>query len=268
MRLLTIILLSLLQATGPAITGRITTTDGQAIAGATVKSQRFNSLGGYASVEVHTDSDGKFSLAADGKVLFARKPGFLPVTRILGSADKGPAEKDVHVALEPISEARTLQIPDCREIYGVDRKALVLRKFKPKGVTLYGDSHLYPVPDDARVEHMSDIDYGTDDVFFRGKHKTRLRIYHGSMWIGFYPDIHLFDNVAEFSERALSTGENSEEISGSLKNGNKFRWVGAFNGEISYYDAPAAAAAYFDRIIDHGCLAKVDGASLKLGKDE
>jgi hypothetical protein len=256
MRLLTIILLSLIQGASPTITGHITSTDNQAIAGATVMSQRLNSLGGYSSVEAQTDSDGKFSLAVDGRVLFVRKAGFVPVTRILGSADKGPAGRNVQVTLEPVSDDKTLYIPRCQKLYGVENRALVLRKFKPKGVILYGDSHLYPVPDNARVEHMSDNDYGVDDVVFRGNHKTRLRIYRGMMWIGFYPDIHLFDNAAEFSERALSTGENSEEIRGTLRNGNKFRWVGAFNGEIFYYDAPLAAAAYFDRIIDQGCLAK------------
>jgi hypothetical protein len=67
---------------------------------------------------------------------------------------------------------------------------------------------------------------------------------------GEYPDVHLFDNVKEFTERALSTGENTEELKGSLKDESRFRCVGASSGDVFYYDVTSEAAEYFDRIID------------------
>lgn len=81
-----------------------------------------------------------------------------------------------------------------------------------------------------------------------------MGIHWGLFWIGDYPDVHLLDNVVEFTERALSTGENAEDIHGTLGNGQKFRWVGASMGDAFYYDVSSAAAAYFDRIIDQGCI--------------
>lgn len=74
------------------------------------------------------------------------------------------------------------------------------------------------------------------------------------LYIGDYPDIYLFDNAATFTERALSTGEDAEEIRGTLEDGNRFRWVGASRGAVFYRDVTPQAAEYFDRIIDRGCI--------------
>jgi hypothetical protein len=41
----------------------------------------------------------------------------------------------------------------------------------------------------------------------------------------------------------------------TLKNGHRFRWAGASRGAVFYYyDVTLESAAFFDRIIDQGCI--------------
>jgi hypothetical protein len=237
------------QSSSPLLSGRIVDSNGQGVPDVAVLSQLFNPTGGYSTVKTHTNQDGRFSFAADGKVIFVRKAGFVPLTHMLTQD-----EKQVQIVLEPVSELKTLNVPSCQDMYGVDRQILSSHKFKPKGVTLYGEAHLYPVPDNAAVEHKSDIDYGAEIVSYRKGRKNHMLIYRGYSYLGEYPDVHLFDNVNEFTERALSTAENTEEIKGTLKNGHRFRWIGASFGTAFYHDVTSEAAEYFDRIIDKGCI--------------
>jgi hypothetical protein len=237
------------QSTVPSLTGRVTTSDGQPVPGAAVITQHFNAGGGYGSVESKTLADGQFSLAAGGKVLFVRKSGYVPTSRILASD-----QDDLQVIMEPVSDARTMRVLACKDTYGFDRQTLKNSKLWPKGAQFYGDTHLYPVPQRLRVEDHNDIDYAFHVVFFPKGKKNRMLIHSGSLWGAYYPDLHFFENVMEFTERALGTGENAEEIQGTLKNGHKFRWLGGATSEISYYDVTPEAAAFFDRIIDQGCI--------------
>lgn len=237
------------QSSRQILLGRVVDTSGQPVSAAVVSGQLFNSLGGYSSVKTNSNPDGQFSLAADGKVIFVRKAGFIPLTHMLMRD-----EKELQIVLEPASELKTLNVPSCQDMYGVDREILSSHKFKPKGVTLYGEAHLYPVPDNAAVEHQSDVDYGAHVVSSPKGRKNHMLIYWGFSYVGAYPDVHLFDNVVTFAERALSTAEDAEEIRGTLKNGHKFRWVGASLGSVFYYDVTPQAAEYFDRIIDKGCI--------------
>jgi hypothetical protein len=237
------------QSSRHVLSGRVVDSSGQPVSGSVVSSQLFNDLGGYSSVKTNSNSDGQFSLAADGKVVFVRKAGFVPFTHMLVRD-----EQQLRLILEPLSDLTTMHVQGCQDMYGVDRQILSSHKFKPKGVTLYGDAHLYPVPDSAAVEHKSDVDYGAEIVSYRKGRKNHMLIYRGYSYLGEYPDVHLFDNVNEFTERALSTAENTEEIKGTLKNGHQFRWIGASFGTAFYYDVTSEAAEYFDRIIDKGCI--------------
>ncbi|HEY2363722.1 MAG TPA: carboxypeptidase-like regulatory domain-containing protein [Candidatus Angelobacter sp.] len=237
------------QSSSPLLSGRIVDSNGHAVPDVAVLSQLFNPTGGYSTVKTHTNPDGQFSLAADGKVVFVRKAGFVPFTHVLARD-----ERQVQLVLEPLSQLKTLHVAGCWDTYGVNRQVLSSHKFNPKGVTLYGEAHLYPVPNNAAVEHQSDVDYGAHIVSSPKGRKNRMFIYWGFSYIGDYPNVHLFDNVVAFTERALSTAEDTEEIKGTLKNGHKFRWVGASLGSVFYHDVTPQAAEYFDRIIDQGCV--------------
>jgi hypothetical protein len=237
------------QSSRQVVSGRVVDTSGQPVSAAVVSGQLFNNLGGYSRVKTNSKPDGRFSLAADGKVVFVRKAGFVPFTHVLVRD-----EKQLRLVLEPLSDLTTMHVQGCRKMYGVDSQTLSLRKVKPKDVTLYGEAHLYPVPDNAAVEHTSDLDYGAHIVSYPKDSKNQMVIYWGLLYIGDYPDIYLFDNAATFTERALSTGEDAEEIKGTLKDGNRFRWVGASRGVVFYRDVTPQAAEYFDRIIDRGCI--------------
>ena len=237
------------QSSRHVLSGRVVDSSGQPVSGSVVSSQLFNDLGGYSSVKTNSNSDGQFSLAADGKVVFVRKAGFVPFTHMLVRD-----EQQLRLILEPLSDLTTMHVQGCQEMYGVGSQLLTSRKVKPKGVTLYGEAHLYPVPDNATVEHKNDADYGAHIVSYPKDRKNHMVIYWGLLYIGDFPDIYLFDNVATFTERALSTGEDAEEIRGTLKDGNRFRWVGASRGVVFYRDVTPQAAEYFDRIIDRGCI--------------
>lgn len=237
------------QSGNPGLTGTVTTADGHPVAGAAVLTQEFNQGGGYGNVEVKTGEDGRFSTITGGKVLYVRKPGFVPLSRKLQ-----PGETDLRIIVEPVSEERTMRIPGCMERYRLSGETLSNRKLWPKGMRFLGLWHVYPVPKSLHIKSRTDTDYGIHLISYPKNKKVRMGIHWGLMWGGHYPYLELYKNAATFTERALNTGENTEEIRGTLSNGNKFRWVGGRTSDAFYDDAPPEAAAFFDKIIDQGCF--------------
>jgi hypothetical protein len=91
---------------------------------------------------------------------------------------------------------------------------------------------------------------------YRGKHILRIgsgAYEHSPLPRGINP----FESQ-DFTERGwVSDGalEFGVDYSGTLKNGNRWRWIGDRRYDaVSYFDVPPKAARYFDRIIETMCV--------------
>lgn len=237
-----------LQAPPSSLTGQIKTSDGQPVAGAVVVTQKYFPNGGFSEVKATTSEDGRFSILPGGKVLFVRKDGFVPLAHTLQ-----PNQTQIDITLELLSREKTFFVPDCFETYGLTWKTAYNEKLRPKHIEFHGLGHIYPVPRSVLVERYRDEDFVTDFVIYPRRTKYKMVIHGGGLWGANYPRPDFFENLAEFSERALSTGEIGEEIRATLKNGHKSRWVGGMTSDAFYYNVTPQAAAFFDSIIDHGC---------------
>jgi hypothetical protein len=244
---------TLLLLTGVALraqlTGSVLSESGQPIADALVATQEFNPGGGYGRVEAHTDAEGRFHLEHSGKVVFVRQQGFKPLSYVLHDG-----ESTLQLTLQRLTPADTLNLPSCSQMYQVKDPATPWKPAAPKGMVIYGFLHKFAVSKKVSARHKFDVDYGTHEFAYPGNKKEKLLAYSGAMWGGYYPDIDLFKNSVSFSERLVNTGEDTEEIRGTLANGHKWRWMGGATDEISYYDVSPQAAEYFDRIIDRVCM--------------
>lgn len=234
---------------GDSLTGRVVGPNGQGLAGATVRTQHFFKTGGHNEPEVLTAADGTFTLPSGGQVIFVRKDGFTPLTYMLRSQDHA-----IQLRLQTQSPDSTFSLPACSEKYHVEDQDLVRGKHVPKGIRLLGFSHLLPIPVKTEIKNRHDIDYGVHVISFPHNKKEHMVTHDGPVWGAFYPPVDLLKNLTQVQERALSTGENSEEMRGVLSNGRKFRWIGGKFDDVYYYDVSREAAIFFDDIIDQMCF--------------
>jgi hypothetical protein len=247
---LLICLITLAQSNpGDTLTGRVLGPDGQALVGAVVRTQHFFKGGGYDGREATTAPDGTFSLPSGGRVVFVRKSGFVPFTYMLRSR-----EDALQLTLQPLGPDSIFNLPTCSEKYHVADEDLVRGKHVPAGIRLFGFSHLLPVPVKTKVKDYHDVDYGVHVISFPRNKKEHMITHDGPLWGAYYPFVDLLKNVTHVQERALSTGEDSEEMRGVLSNGHKFRWIGGRFDDAYYYDVSSEAANFFDHIIDQMCF--------------
>lgn len=234
---------------GDTLTGRVLEPDGHGLAGAVVLTQHFFDTGGYNEPEVTTAADGSFSLPLGGSIVFVRKTGFVPFAYfLLGQEHK------LEVTLHPVTSDSTFNLPTCSEKYHVQDQDLIRGRHVPKNVRLLGFSHLLPIPVEARIKNSHDIDYSKHVISFPHNKKEHMITHDGPLWGAYYPSVNLLKNVAHLQERALSTGEDSEEMRGVLSNGHRFRWIGGNFDDAYYYDVSPEAAEFFDHIIDQMCF--------------
>ena len=165
-----------------------------------------------------------------------------------------PNEQALQLTMQSVSPDSTFNLPTCSDKYHVQDEDLVRGKQVPKDIRLLGFSHLLPVPVKTHVKDYHDIDYGMHVISFPRNKIEHMITHDGPLWGAYYPFVDLLKNVIHLQERALSTGEDSEEMRGVLSNGNKFRWIGGRFDDAYYYDVSPEAAIFFDRIIDEMCF--------------
>lgn len=113
------------------------------------------------------------------------------------------------------------------------------------------------VPRRAVLVKGKDIDYSSYRIGLKGaKTEWLAGIYGPSATSGTVSDKWLTDSV-ESKQRVWRAGQyEGVDAKGKLKNGKFWRYFGHLGEAIEYYDVSAAAASYFDSIIDSACFSE------------
>lgn len=124
---------------------------------------------------------------------------------------------------------------------------------------LIGDRFRIQVPKKAILKKGQDVDYSQ---YFIGFGKKRNRVWLSGI---FGPLATSGKPTKDYTESSLEVMqktwvfegfEEGVDIKGKLKNGNYWRYFGAFGEAIKYYDVSLEAANYFDSILDGICYQK------------
>ena len=112
------------------------------------------------------------------------------------------------------------------------------------------------VPKDTVFKKVRDIDYEAWGIPF-GAPTNRIELtgYSGlNVGNGEVTRFYL-DGSRKFSRRYWRHNKQGGiDGRGTLKNGRFWRYFGMFGETLSYYNVPAHAASYFDRILDSACF--------------
>ena len=148
LKLLALILWSLI-ANAAELSGTVKTQSGEPL------SDVYVHFGRSMNAIIKTDEKGKFSFATSSKVIFFRRVGYQPLTKII---DTVVTEIDV-------------------VMLGSDATEIVLKSCAPKisKDKLVGRSFILKVPDDAKSVRGFDVDYGYFSISKKfGKEKKLL----------------------------------------------------------------------------------------------
>lgn len=179
--------------------------------------------------DARTADDGRFSLEKPARLIRFSKAGYRPVTK--------PTRADrLEIVLQATSDS-VWSPPAC----------------SPNSVRRFGETMMFTAPPGARLHTTSDVDYRTVAVLSRG---SALEFGTGPHWTYGLPVVQIFEAMMLVQERDVQTpwGDPGAEYRGIRANGKHWRAVYLFGQSISYDDADAIAAKYFDGIIDSLCL--------------
>jgi len=215
-------------------TGRVTSEDGQPVAGAKVCSATWFCI--------RTDEQGVFRIDeqpyTSRSVLHFSADGFSPTTRWFPEV-----HRDVTLAKGSIPAWR---IPKCGA--------------KGRGQWI-GDGLVVLVPSGASVRKGSDVDYWIKDIRFSPT--ERLRVGGGPNWSTGLPSPESLKLSVETSERELTADKEVEatsifgvDVRGTYADGTKWRFIGNAFLTFTYERVSPEAAAFFDRILGTLCCCR------------
>jgi hypothetical protein len=122
-----------------------------------------------------------------------------------------------------------------------------------KSATDLGNTIKLRAPKGAIVRHGSDADY-VEYSIARGKDSWLHGIWGVAATGGQVPD-RLIKSSVEVTVRTWTFRDiQGPDAKGRLPNGNYWRFLAMFGEAVEYYDVPADAAIYFDRILDDACF--------------
>jgi hypothetical protein len=126
----------------------------------------------------------------------------------------------------------------------------------PANQKLVGFNIKLSVPNDMSVNVSQDVDYEVYRILFgSGNNGFQLSGFSGlNVGNGEVTRFYL-DGSRKFTRRYWRHDKrHGVDARGTLKNGRFWRYFGMFGETLSYYNVPADAAAYFDRILDSACF--------------
>jgi hypothetical protein len=219
------------------VSGRVTDSKGQPLSEALVIGLHHGGEIGYIDIRVQTDRDGRYQLTSVGKVLFFRKIGYRPFTKVR-SADE--AVVDASLALEDSG----WKLSNC-----------TAKEQNKQG--RYGSRLLFRVPSGTKVKKgKPDADNWKVFILFPGNHKEQLTIWSGPLlgggftstaWEGWFLD------GSAISEKSDPEG-GAMDVRGELPGGKRWRSLSWPTDIAQYHDVSADAARFFDQILDSGCV--------------
>jgi hypothetical protein len=125
-----------------------------------------------------------------------------------------------------------------------------------KSQKFVGDRLRLPLPKGAIIKTGRDIDYEDYYIGF-GVKKNRVWLsgIYGPTATGGKVSNQWLTGSNDITQRIwkFSGGGEGIDVKGKLANGNYWRYLGQYGEAIKYYDVPAEAAAYFDKIIENLC---------------
>ncbi len=192
--------------------------------------------------ETKTNSDGLFTFATTIKkpVIFISHAGYRPAVRVIGSAGE-----QVHIELEPEASS-TWWVTTCsyeRPVGKVIGPFDGLRINLPKGVRYQ--------------TRPGDIDYVIGTIEFGIWNPQQLEFWIGPSASGPRPPSDLIEESREIKLRYWRSVDKAREgvdARGSDVKGRQWRHVNIGSTGIMYRQASAAAAKFFDGIIDSMCI--------------
>jgi hypothetical protein len=223
------------------IRGRVTSTSGAPISGATVITPLL--------FQATTNAMGEYILSPRArpdwtpKLVIFYAPGFRPLVKLLSDGDDvidgvlGPADgTERHVKACSVSKAKIQMMGSIR----------------------------FTVPLGVKTSAMTDTDYTLTNIVYRSNGKPyALRIWEGSSCCNGRP---LNDNDVVASAGTMSTWIFADptdasrrfgglDMRGKRANGTNWRTLGPpLGSQIEYKDVPDAVSAVFDAIIDSMCV--------------
>jgi hypothetical protein len=218
---ISILLLTSRGATAQGITGHVTSSSGEPVAGVTVWDFPWD--------KATTDTQGRFSLnARDSKIRFQMN-GYSPLTTFINQGSS------VSVVMEKATDALWTP-PVC--------------KLTPEW--FHGEQMAFRSAKHANIKRSFDVDYGIVRVRYK---KNALWIGYGGTWSWGYPPDDFFQNLSELHERDVEyiLDVPTAEYRGKRTDGTYFRFIGKFMETIQYDHATKEQADYFDAIMDTLC---------------
>ena len=219
------------------LTGRVTDAAGKPIASVLVGGFHKLQGGGYRTDRVETDSDGHYRLNDGGRVIFFRKLGFRPVTKLPSSTDSV-----LNVTLE--EQESDWILPRCTPgIEKVDKH--------------YGDNLIFLVPPGTEVkEGTPDDDNWKVWLLFPEDHQPRLLIWSGGLLGGgiiYFPEESWFLDGSVISEKS-DPKHGAMDVRGKMPDGRNWRSLSFISDIAEYHGASDQAARFFDEVLDAACL--------------
>ncbi len=215
------------------VSGRVLSESGEPISGASVISVREGETGYLAKNETNTDKAGKFRLASRGSVLLTTQPGFIPDFHPLAAG-----EGAVVLTLKPLSAEPPISFLACPSKAGDNDYPI-------------GFSHRIPIGNAVPVRSKHGIDTVDYTFSFPGHENEVMTVWSG-MYAFQWPRLDVLPETTMFSARGIEDSPNAE-MRGTLKNGDRWRWIWMPSGAIDYYDVSPEAADFFDQLINQTC---------------
>jgi hypothetical protein len=212
--------------------GRVIDENGAGVAGALVVASGAG-FDGWTS----TGPDGYFHLKAAGRFISVRHAGL--AARLLRTSE---LTEPVRIALESAGES-VRKMPSCDSSPGVH------------GKWIGGGLRVNPGP----RSYKGPVNGEHDSHWYLKAGQDTLHIVHGYAWHSGLP---LEEQLASSQNISVGSWEIDNivglDLSGTGKDGKRWRWLGAPTADaIEYTDAAQEAANYFDRIIESACFESV-----------
>lgn len=231
---------SIFGQTNSAISGTVTTRDGQPVANVLVYGSMSTTCCPFKREQATTNSEGHFRLEQPGRVVHFSQSGLQPKTIVLGDQ-----LSEIQVAMD--SATNSLVIPVCEEPASGHQRI---------GWGNYGLQFSVPTREVKILGGKPDVDYVRYGIKPKGS-KAYLELWFGGNAAATDADDDQFIDSVEFAERNVVFPDGSivgKDSSGRLRNGRSWRHVAVMvQGAAIYRDATQEDAKVFDQIIGSIC---------------
>ncbi|HKV95760.1 MAG TPA: hypothetical protein VJW20_24675 [Candidatus Angelobacter sp.] len=185
---------------------------------------------------MNSDETGTFRLNEKPDVLFLQKEGYLSFLYRVDGIDESPL-----ITMKPIDADSAVSFPECGKP-GLGKRLIHV-----------GIVRNMLVDEKTVVKQTNGVDTWMTKIFYQGKQNQHMRISSGMIGFLGYPRVDALARSSSISTRFIDT-RSGRDVRGTTTDGKHWRWGFFTGGEFEYYDASAAAAAFFDRQIDGFCI--------------